>query len=137
MSILPKGVTLDHQARLIKNIESSSIYICELSKNDPAIETRIAQYQLALKMHPSVPQLTDFTKERRLQLICTDVLPAMVLMPPTALWLVNLWKMAFDSYNYQCGWDHHGNIEGSFPNAAKPTDKATAALIVTWTNAAC
>jgi uncharacterized protein (DUF1501 family) len=31
---------------------------------------------------------------------------------------------------YHRGWDHHGNIKGNFPSAAKSVDQATSALII-------
>jgi uncharacterized protein (DUF1501 family) len=125
----PKGVTLDHQARLIKNIEKLNIHL-RTKQNDPAIETRIAQYQLALKMQSSVPQLTDFTKESKTTIDMYGCTPGDGSYASNCLMARKLAENGVRFIQlYHRGWDHHGNIEGSFPNAAKLTDKATAALI--------
>ena len=125
----PKGVTLDHQARLIKNIERLNAHL-RTKQNDPAIETRIAQYELALKMQSSVPELTDFTKESKATIDMYGCTPGDGSYASNCLMARKLAENGVRFIQlYHRGWDHHGNLKGAFPNAARLTDQATSALI--------
>ena len=125
----PKGVTLDHQARLIENIAKLNKHL-RTKQNDPAIETRIAQYELALKMQTSVPALTDSSKESKATLDMYGCKPGDGSYASNCLMARKLAENGVRFIQlYHRGWDHHGNLKGAFPNAAKLTDQATAALI--------
>ncbi|WDE95344.1 DUF1501 domain-containing protein [Lentisphaera profundi] len=125
----PKGVSLDHQSRIIANIAKLNQHL-RTKRNDPAIETRIAQYELALKMQTSVPKLTDFSKESKATIDMYGCKPGDGSYASNCLMARKLAENGVRFIQlYHRGWDHHNNINGAFPNAAKLTDQATAALI--------
>lgn len=99
---------------------------------DPAVETRIAQYEMAFRMQTSIPELTDLSDE-------TDT--------TYALYGEDARKPGTFAYNclmarrlaerdvrfiqlYHSGWDHHFNLPAHLPKRCHETDQATAALIL-------
>jgi uncharacterized protein (DUF1501 family) len=126
----PKGVTLEHQSRLIENIAKLNKHL-RTKQNDPAIETRIAQYELALKMQTSVPELTDSSKESNATLDMYGCKPGDGSYASNCLMARKLAENGVRFIQlYHRGWDHHGNLEKDYPKAANFTDQATAALII-------
>ena len=99
---------------------------------DPEIKTRIAQYELAYEMQTSVPELADFKSESEhiLKLYGLrsdgeggDFAKNCLL----ARRLVERGVRFVQIFNK--GWDHHQNIYGALPHAAKKVDQPCAALI--------
>jgi uncharacterized protein (DUF1501 family) len=99
--------------------------------NDPAIATRIAQYELAFRMQMSVPELIDFKDEPK---------SVLDLYGPEAT------KVGRYAYNcllarrlaergvrfiqlYHRGWDAHGNAPKQVAAQCRDTDQPTAALL--------
>ena len=99
--------------------------------NDPAIATRIAQYELAFRMQMSVPELIDFKDEPK---------SVLDLYGPEAT------KVGRYAYNcllarrlaergvrfiqlYHRGWDAHGNAPKQVATQCRGTDQPTAALL--------
>ena len=99
--------------------------------NDPAISTRIAQYELAFRMQMSVPDLIDFSSE-----------------PSSVLDLYGPEATKVGKYAYNCllarrlaergvrfiqlyhrGWDAHGNAPKQVAAQCRDTDQPTAALL--------
>ena len=99
--------------------------------NDPAIATRIAQYELAFRMQMSVPELIDFKSE-----------------PKSTLDLYGPEATKVGKYAYNCllarrlaergvrfiqlfhrGWDSHGNAPKQIAARCRDTDQATAGLL--------
>ncbi|MEM6363094.1 MAG: DUF1501 domain-containing protein [Planctomycetota bacterium] len=98
---------------------------------DPAIENRIAQYEMAFRMQASVPEVTDISGESKetLALYGDDV-----TTPGTfAANCLRARRLAQSGVRfiqlYQPGWDHHGNLPGGIRNACRRTDQPTAGLI--------
>ena len=100
--------------------------------NDPEIQTRIAQYELAFQMQTSVPELADFKSE-----------PAHILnlyglraggeggdFAKNCLLARRLVERGVRFVQvFNKGWDHHQNIYGSLPQSARKVDQACAGLI--------
>ena len=98
---------------------------------DPEIDTRIAQYELAYRMQVSVPELMDVSKEpasifelygpdaRKPGTFAANCLLARRLVE-RGVRLVQL---------YHRGWDQHGNLPNMIRSQAKDTDQASAALV--------
>ncbi len=103
---------------------------------DPEIATRIAQYEMAYKMQASVPDLTDFSKEK-----------------PETLEMYGPDVKRQGSYAYNClmarrlvergvrfvqlfhaGWDHHRNLTSQFKIQCQDTDGPSAALVTDLKN---
>ncbi len=99
---------------------------------DPAIETRIAQYEMAFRMQTSIPELSDLSDE-------TDATYALygedARQPGTyAFNCLMARRMAERDVRfiqlYHSGWDHHFNLPAHLPKRCRETDQATAALIL-------
>src|SRR5258705_2926678 len=126
----PPGITdqrrramLDHLARLNR--------IKFADYQDPEIQTRIAQYELAYRMQTSVPELTDLGKE-----------------PPSTFELYGPESTKPGTYAANCilarrlaergvrfiqlyhmGWDHHEGVPRQLPPQCLDTDQPSAALV--------
>ena len=99
--------------------------------NDPEIDNRIAQYEMAYRMQTSVPEVTDMSDEpdwvfdmygedsRDPGTYAANCLMARRLLEKDVRF-VQL---------YHQGWDQHTYLNGGLRNNAKKTDQATAALI--------
>jgi uncharacterized protein (DUF1501 family) len=126
----PAGVTRAQRRRMLDalgkmNGEQATRF------NDPAIATRIAQYELAFRMQMSVPELIDFKDEPK---------SVLDLYGPEAT------KVGRYAYNcllarrlaergvrfiqlYHRGWDAHGNAPKQVAAQCRDTDQSTAALL--------
>ena len=98
---------------------------------DPALETRIAQYEMAFRMQASIPEVTDISDESEstLQLYGDDV-----RTPGTyAANCLRARRLAERGVRfiqlYQPGWDHHNSLPSQLRNSCRITDQASAALI--------
>ena len=98
---------------------------------DPAVSTRIAQYEMAFRMQTSVPELADFSDEPEstYQLYGDDA-----RQPGTyAFNCVMARRLAERNVRfiqlYHSGWDHHFHLPQHLPKRCRETDRATAALI--------
>ena len=97
---------------------------------DPEVQARLAQYEMAFRMQTSVPELTDFSRE-----------PASV----RALYGVDSLDGSFAAncllarrlaergvrfvQLYHRDWDHHSRLKGDIVMKAREVDRATAALV--------
>ena len=118
-----RRVMLDYLARL--NQIQADTY------RDPAVNERIAQYEMAYRMQTSVPEVTDISQEpdsvydlygpdsRNPGTYAANCLLARKLLEKDVRF-VQL---------YHQGWDQHTYLPGGIRNQAKNTDQATAALI--------
>jgi hypothetical protein len=98
---------------------------------DPEIATRIAQYEMAYRMQTSVPELTDFSKER-----------------PETLEMYGPSVRQQGTFAYNClmarrlvergarfvqlmhaGWDQHGSLTTELYTQCRDTDQPSAALV--------
>jgi uncharacterized protein (DUF1501 family) len=126
----PAGVTRAQRRRMLDalkklNQDQASRF------NDPAIATRIAQYELAFRMQMSVPELIDTKSEPK---------SVLEMYGPDAT------KPGKYAYNcliarrlaergvrfiqlYHRGWDAHQNAHTMVPAQCKDTDQPTAALL--------
>ncbi|MEZ6059500.1 MAG: DUF1501 domain-containing protein [Planctomycetaceae bacterium] len=98
---------------------------------DPAIETQIAQHELAFRMQTSIPEVTDLSSEpdhiferygddaRRPGTFAANCLLARRLCE-RGVRFVQL---------YHPGWDQHGGLPGGIRTQCRETDQPAAALI--------
>ena len=126
----PAGVTPAQRRRMLDAL--SQMNTKQAGRfNDPAIATRIAQYELAFRMQMSVPELIDFKDEPK---------SVLDLYGPEAT------KVGRYAYNcllarrlaergvrfiqlYHRGWDAHGNAPKQVATQCHGTDQPTAALL--------
>lgn len=101
------------------------------SSCDPAIETRIMQYEMAFRMQTSIPELSDFSDEpessfklygedaRRPGTYAYNCLMARRLAEQDVRYI----------QLYHSGWDHHFNLPNHLPKRCRENDQASVALI--------
>ncbi|MEM9657024.1 MAG: DUF1501 domain-containing protein [Planctomycetota bacterium] len=99
--------------------------------SDPALETRIAQYEMAFRMQASIPEVTDISDESEATL---RMYGDEVRQPGTfAANCLRARRLAERGVRfiqlYQPNWDHHGNLPNGIRNQCKITDQASAALV--------
>ncbi len=104
----------------------------ELSRlQDPEIETRIAQYEMAFRMQASVPQLTDLSSETPATF---DQYGADSRTPGTFAANCLLARRLAESgvrfiQLYHRGWDQHYNLPGDLRLQCQDVDQPCAALL--------
>ncbi len=98
---------------------------------DPAIEARIAQYEMAYRMQSSVPEVTDLSDEPQHVL---DMYGPDASNPGTfAANCLLARRLAERNVRFiqlfHKGWDQHGGLPGAIRKQCKETDQACGALI--------
>ncbi|MEK0446384.1 MAG: hypothetical protein RLZZ399_1705 [Verrucomicrobiota bacterium] len=98
---------------------------------DPAIQTRIAQYEMAFRMQTSVPELVDLTNEPQSVLdLYGDAVKKSGSFAHSALMARRLVERGVRVVQIlHRGWDQHGSLPAQLRNQCLDTDQATAALI--------
>ncbi len=101
------------------------------NRPDPAVEARIAQYELAFRMQRSIPEATDISQEPD---YIFDEYGKAARNPgsyPANCLLAR--RVAEGGVRfiqlYHPGWDQHGGLPGGLSNQCRETDQATGALI--------
>ena len=126
----PAGVTIAQRRRMLDSLSQLNNQQADRF-NDPAIATRIAQYELAFRMQMSVPELIDVQNE-----------------PKSVLDMYGPQATQVGKYAYNCllarrlaergvrfiqlyhrGWDAHGNTPRQISAQCRDTDQPTAALL--------
>ena len=99
--------------------------------NDPAIATRIAQYELAFRMQMSVPELIDVKREPKY--ILSQYGPDATKVGKYAYNCLLARRLAERGVRfiqlYHRGWDAHNNAPKQVPAQCRDTDQPTAALL--------
>ncbi|MDA0194916.1 MAG: DUF1501 domain-containing protein [Bacteroidetes bacterium] len=98
---------------------------------DPEIEARIAQYEMAFRMQTSVPEITDTSGEPD---YIYDLYGPDAKIPGTfsanCLLARRLAEKGVKFIQlYHRGWDHHDNLPANIQRSCKQTDQASAALV--------
>ena len=100
--------------------------------NDPEIEARIAQYEMAFRMQSSVPEISDISGEPD---YIYDLYGENSRDPGTYAANCLLARRLIEKgvkfiQLYHRGWDHHNNLPHQLPRLCRETDQASAALII-------
>jgi hypothetical protein len=126
----PQGFDSNQRSRFVEDLKKLDERHLE-EYNDPEINTRIAQYEMAFRMQSSVPELTDFSKEseKTFELYGPDAkkpgtFAANCLM---ARRLAERGVRVIQLYHR--GWDHHSDLPKGIEEQCGSTDRACAALI--------
>ncbi len=126
----PAGVDRESRRKALNKIQE--LHEWQLAQtSDPALETRIAQYEMAFRMQTSIPEITDFSNESKATL---EMYGADVETPGTyAANCLMARRLAEKGVRfiqlYHAGWDHHSGLPGGIRNKCKQTDQASAALV--------
>jgi hypothetical protein len=100
------------------------------SLNDPEIQTRITQYEMAFRMQTSVPGLVDMSQEPKSVLEMYGAQPGDGSFASNCLLARRLAERGVRFIQlYHRDWDHHGAVKSGIAFKARETDQPTAALI--------
>jgi hypothetical protein len=126
----PEGITPESRRATLDKLNALNRVQLE-RELDPAIESRIAQYEMAYRMQTSVPEVTDVSKEPKhiLELYGPDA-----TRPGTFAYNCLLARRLAERgvrfiQLYHQGWDQHGNLPNAIRVQARETDQPSAALI--------
>lgn len=126
----PEGLSQHHRRRALDTFREIHEHQFE-QEQDPAIRSRIAQYEMAFRMQTSVPEVMDVSTEpeyifdlygeeaRRPGSYAANCLLARRLVE-RGVKFVQL---------YHQGWDQHDNLPNQLRGQCKDTDQASAALV--------
>lgn len=126
----PEGVCQSAQRQLIDEINQLN-RLAASRYQDPELETRISQYELAARMQTSIPELTDFSSETQETLDLYGVKqPGDGSFASNCLLARRLAQRGVRMIQlYHRSWDHHGNLKNDMGIASKDVDRASAALV--------
>ena len=126
----PGGVSRQQRRRMLDSLEKLNQDRAD-KFNDPAIATRIAQYELAYRMQMSVPELIDINDEP--QAILDQYGPDVTKVGKYAYNCLLARRLAERGVRfiqlYHRGWDAHNNAPKQVPAQCRDTDQPTAALL--------
>jgi uncharacterized protein (DUF1501 family) len=126
----PAGVTREQRRRMLDSLSRLNNQQSDRF-NDPAIATRIAQYELAFRMQMSVPELIDVQNESKSVLNMYG--PQAGQVGTYAYNCLLARRLAERGVRfiqlYHRGWDAHGNTPKQISAQCRDTDQPTAALL--------
>jgi len=126
----PAGVSSESRRRMLDKL--AELHRLEYERTlDPAVNARIAQYEMAYRMQTSVPEVTDLSDEPA---HIFDLYGEDAKKPGTfAANCLLARRLAERNVRfiqlYHQGWDQHGNLPGAIRNQCRETDQGAAALI--------
>ena len=126
----PPGMSRAERRALLDDLqEMNAAHLAEYG--DPEIDTRIAQYEMAYKMHASVPDLLDFTQEPKyvLERYGPDALKKGTFANNCLIARRLLERGVRFVQLMHSGWDQHGNLFTQLEQQCRDTDAPSAALV--------
>jgi hypothetical protein len=126
----PDGVSSSMRRKMLDRLRE--LHELEYQRTlDPAVEARIAQYEMAFRMQTSVPEVTDFSDEPQ---HVFDLYGPDASNPGTfAANCLLARRLAERDVRFiqlfHKGWDQHGGLPGAIRGQCKETDQACGALI--------
>ncbi|MGN6492836.1 MAG: DUF1501 domain-containing protein [Agriterribacter sp.] len=98
---------------------------------DPEIDSRLNQYEMAYRMQMAVPEITDLSNEPQHVL---DMYGPDVKVPGSYAYNCLLARKLTEKdvrfiQLYHLGWDHHGRLTSGITRATQQTDQPSAALV--------
>jgi hypothetical protein len=126
----PPGVTQDHQRDVIDAVGSLNRMRGQ-AVDDPEIDTRLEQYEMAFRMQTSVPKLMDISDESKETLDLYGVTGIDGSFAANCLLARRLAERGVRFIQlYHRDWDHHGKIKRDMKVNAAEVDQASAALVI-------
>jgi hypothetical protein len=125
----PAGVDRERQGDIIEAVGSLN-RLRDTVVDDPEIQTRITQYELAFRMQMSVPELMDLSREPKQVLERYGTEGADGSFGANCLLARRLAERGVRFIQlYHRDWDHHNDLRNFMQVCAKSTDQPSAALI--------
>jgi hypothetical protein len=125
----PGGVNRDRQQDVVEAVRSLNSLGNE-TLDDPEIDTRISQYELAFRMQMSVPELMDFSDEPQHVLDLYGTQGADGTFAANCLLARRLAERGVRFIHlYHRGWDHHNDLVKFMNVCSGLCDRGSAALI--------
>jgi len=125
----PPGVSREQQHEVVAAANRLNQLYAQRAQ-DPEVETRIAQYELAFRMQASVPELMDTSDEPQHVLDLYGTQGADGSYAANCLLARRLVERGVRFVQlYHRGWDHHGGVKNNSRATAAEVDRASAALI--------
>ena len=131
----PEGIDRANRRKVLDHLrELHEIQLQETG--DPALETRIAQYEMAFNMQRSIPEVTDLSDEPEstFKLYGEDARKPGSFAANCLLARRLAEKDVRFIQLYHQGWDQHGGLPGGIKNQCRETDRASAALVTDLKN---
>ncbi len=126
----PDGVCQSTQRQVVEEVNRLNGMLAD-DRLDPEIQTRISQYELAVRMQTSIPDLTDFRDESAEVLDLYGVKqPGDGSFASNCLLARRLAERGVRFIQlYHRAWDHHTDLANGMKWAAQDVDQASAALV--------
>ena len=125
----PDGVALSQQKQVIETVNQLNRSFNE-TVDDPEINTRIRQYEMAFRMQTRVPELMDLSTESKETFEAYGTQGGDGTYASNCLLARRLLERGVRFVQlYHRGWDHHGGIKRSMEITSKEVDQPTAAFI--------
>jgi len=128
----PAGISRNATRRMLdalKELHAEKVRLTE----DPAIQARIEQYEMAFRMQASVPEVTDISHEPEhvFKLYGEDSKKPGSFAANCILARRMAERGVKFIQLYHPGWDHHGGLcnPDAYPTSSREVDQASAALI--------
>ena len=126
----PEGVSFSDRRRVLDHVQELNESYYE-KVQDPEVQARIAQYEMAYRMQSSVPEVMDVSGEPE---EVYDLYGPESRIPGTfAANCLLARRLAERDVNfiqlYHQGWDHHNDLPEHLAKQCKDTDQASAALV--------
>ncbi len=126
----PEGIEPDNRRLMMDRL--GELHRVQLEKTgDPALETRIAQYEMAFRMQASIPEATAIENEAEstFRLYGEDARQPGTFAANCLLARRLAERGVQFIQLYHPGWDQHGNLPKDIRRQAAETDQASAALV--------
>ena len=126
----PPGISAESRRNMLDRL--NELHLIEQERlSDPALESRIEQYEMAYRMQSSVPDVADLSDEPQniLDLYGPDVTKPGSFAANCLLARRLAEKGVRIIQLYHQGWDHHGNIPSGMRTQCQDTDQPSAALL--------
>ncbi len=125
----PRGVTRERQRDVVDAVQALNRLQAGVV-DDPEVQTRITQYEMAFQMQTSVPELMDVTREPKRVLDLYGTKGGDGSFAANCLLARRLAERGVRFIQlYHRDWDHHGNLRHDVEVTAREVDQGAAALI--------
>jgi hypothetical protein len=125
----PEGVSTQQQRDVVDATQSLN-KLFDKEVDDPEIQSRISQYEMAFRMQTSVPELMDLSKEKKDTLEMYGTKGGDGSFAANCLLARRLAERGVRFIQlYHRDWDHHGRVKDDIAVVAKEVDQPMTALL--------